>query len=434
MKPPKLNTTPIAGWPAARTAATYLGAGEYRGHHGFLDTQITKMVVCDWKRDDGATVAFCWPMPEMHVRLVDVASHFPGRDAYVVVNGGLWGLRGPELRAATGRDPGSDKEIEWSQVADVLGQPLPLWPFSLRIPHLVMGWQPGDEPVAYTPMLSINVDETVFLRLATLYPAGHAVHRTLINAVQAAQHGEDTSDERLLRDRLADGRISPSHIQLAAELVATPEVELEDVPETVRRDAWRQVLARSDRLAVDCVHNTADLPVGVRGDFPHAHTIEIRRSRHGQEFLARLEAAEYRAVFVMLHPDRTSTLWIDPDTDTPVTIEPDGRIWALAPNRLPSFSPLAELILDGDIWVRTQDGTLYPAPYDKYYGLSWGYGGSGPATLAVLAGRLLDDITAPGADFGDPDTNSTGLQELMQHDWPDGTVLTRTKLEAARAQ
>jgi hypothetical protein len=81
--------------------------------------------------------------------------------------------------------------------------------------------------------------------------------------------------------------------------------------------------------------------------------------------------------------------------------------------------------------VRTEDGTLYPAPKDKYYGLSWGsYAGSGQGSLALLISRLLEDINARGADSlaGAPD----GLEKLTQMDWPPGTVLTRAQLEAAR--
>ncbi|SFE67586.1 hypothetical protein SAMN04487819_1227 [Actinopolyspora alba] len=431
MSSTQFSTTLIDQWPVTNTAATYLGAAEGRRYHRYLGTQFTAMVVQDWRRADGATVAFCWPMPGMHTRLVHIADRFPGRDAYVVIKEALWGLHAPELRATTGRHPGRNgKEVEWSTVATTLGQSLPYWPFSLRLPQLILDWQPGDEPVRYPPHLSINVDEAVLLRMAMLYPAGHAVHRTLINAVQASQHG-DASDERLLHERLADGRISSHHIHLAAEPVETPKVELDDLPEHERRDAWRQILQRSDKLAVDCVHNTADMLANVRADFPHISTITIPRSKWGEEFLTRLESVTYRAVFVMLVPDSADTLWIDPLSDTPVTIDPSGaEMRALAPSRLPSSSPLAELILDGDIWVRTENGTLYPAPHGDSHGLTWGDGDS--TTLAVLAVRLLDDITTPGADLDHSHHHSPGLQELMQHPWPDGTVLSRAQLEDAR--
>jgi len=43
---------------------------------------------------------------------------------------------------------------------------------------------------------------------------------------------------------------------------------------------------------------------------------------------------------------------------------------AAIPRRLYTESPLAEVILDDPIWVRTQDGKLYPAPKHSYYGIS----------------------------------------------------------------
>jgi hypothetical protein len=100
------------------------------------------------------------------------------------------------------------------------------------------------------------------------------------------------------------------------------------------------------------------------------------------------------------------------------------------PQRLPTTSPMAELILDRPVWVRTEDGKVYPAPQDAYYGTSWGYAGSGPAALALMIHRLLDDITAQAADDigGAPPT----LELLTQVDLPEGTVLTREQLEAAR--
>lgn len=437
MKKRTLRDTPISQWPQARDAATYLGTTEYRAQHRHLRMPVTKMVVQDWQRTDGATVAMCWPMPEMHVRLSSLGVEFPDRDAYVLVNGALWDRNGPELRASTGRVQSDDEDVTWVAVAEALGRVLPFWPFSLRRPELIRNWTPGDDPTHYIPMLSINVDETVFPRLAALYPAGHAVHRTLMNCLQAAQKsGRIVHDVQLLQDRLTDDTVAlgADHIQLAVDTVATPEVEQDDVPEPVRRDAWRQVLARTDKLAIDCVWNTADMPVNVQQDFPHAHTIEIQRSPHGNEFLSRLEPATYRAVFVLLDPDHDSTLLLDPLTDTPVAIDPHGMIRALAPSRLPSFSPLAELILDGDMWVRTQDGTLYPAPHNTDSGLSWGYGGSGPSTLAELAEKLLDDITAPAAGSDAHIEVSPGLLALTQHNWPMGTALTRAQLETARVR
>lgn len=97
-------------------------------------------------------------------------------------------------------------------------------------------------------------------------------------------------------------------------------------------------------------------------------------------------------------------------TGAPVVLFEDGRLLTAVPQRLPATSELAELILDDPIWVRTGDGTLYLAPKDPCFGLSWGYGGSGPGSLALLIHRLLDDITAEPGHGNDRTPN--GLEEL----------------------
>ena len=100
------------------------------------------------------------------------------------------------------------------------------------------------------------------------------------------------------------------------------------------------------------------------------------------------------------------------------------------PQRLPATSPLAAVVLEQPIWIRTADGNLYPAPRDATYGLNWGYPGGGPGALALLIHRLLDDITAQAAEV--PSGAPHGLEELTERKWPRGTVLTREQLETAR--
>lgn len=120
----------------------------------------------------------------------------------------------------------------------------------------------------------------------------------------------------------------------------------------------------------------------------------------GREWLDRLEPVEARtAEFAHIDRDGEGEAFTDPMTGAPVVLLEDGRVFTAVPQRLPATSEFAELILDDPIWVRTGDGTLYLAPKDHYFGLSWGYGGSGPGSLAQLIHRLLDDITAdPGHD------------------------------------
>lgn len=104
-----------------------------------------------------------------------------------------------------------------------------------------------------------------------------------------------------------------------------------------------------------------------------------------------------------------------------------GRVVTVVTQRLPATSPLAEVILGHPIWVRTADGTLYPAP-QRRYGLTWGYGGTGLGVLALLIHQLLEDINAEAADrtAGAP----AGLVELTRLNWPAGAVLSRPILEA----
>ena len=132
----------------------------------------------------------------------------------------------------------------------------------------------------------------------------------------------------------------------------------------------------------------------------------------------------------MIDRDGGCETLIDPETDALVVRKPDGGLLATIPQSVPNFAPLAEVVFDQPIWVRTADGTLYPAPKDSYWGLNYGYSGSGSGSLALLIYRLLDGINAPGADnaTGAP----AGLEELTQTDWPRATVFTRAQLEAAR--
>ncbi|MER6499240.1 hypothetical protein ABT218_07570 [Streptomyces sp. NPDC001455] len=86
-----------------------------------------------------------------------------------------------------------------------------------------------------------------------------------------------------------------------------------------------------------------------------------------------------------------------------------------------------------EVWVTTQDGTVFPAPQIGG-GYTYGYAGGGPIALARLIGLLLDDIThtAPGYDGQLP---SAGLRHAVEQGWKGRTppfTLTRAELEALR--
>jgi len=108
---------------------------------------------------------------------------------------------------------------------------------------------------------------------------------------------------------------------------------------------------------------------------------------------------------------------------------------AASPQRLPTSSPLAAVTFSGEaVWIRTDNDQLWLAPRMLGEGISWGYGGSGPHTLAVLLARMLDDIAAP-AVISDRGVPPAGLHELTRSaPMDETTTFTRSQLERARNQ
>ncbi|MGH3719800.1 MAG: hypothetical protein ACRDRI_13380 [Pseudonocardiaceae bacterium] len=234
-----------------------------------------------------------------------------------------------------------------------------------------------------------------------------------------------TFEERVVKA----GRQQSDVIVVSAYPLPAPEANDDTLDEQRRRAGWLEILDRTDQLAVECVREACRWDGGA--DFPFSNPQQIDpTTEYGAEWAARLEPIERTAAFELIDFDGQYETLTDPETGAPVIRQPGGRLLAAIPQRLPAFSPLAEVILDLPIWVRTEDGMLHLAPRDSYYGLSWGYGGSGPGSLALLIHRLLDDITARGADSvsGAPE----GLEDLTQTGWSTGTVLTRAQLETAR--
>lgn len=414
-------------WPDAEEPAEYFGATVFR--RSGPDTEPSA-VLQHWNTTSGQIVV-AWPLgdPVFPVNGEDLARVAPEAAAYLRVGPG-WGIDGPDLFTWTRSAPRSEAdEVEWADLARVLGRPAPYWPSNVRLAELITEWQPGDRVVRHHG--TTGVDVVPLLQMAIRYPAGHPVHRTLIHAAQTITARESIFFEGdLLEERLRGQRITAEQIEFAA-VPAPPPAAPEELDETTRRIGWRELLQRDDRLAEQCLDTLFAWNGG--DDLPHAHVIDIALDgAWGAEFCARLEPATRTAQYLILDRQREGEAMVDPLTDTPVVINTaEGTARALAPNRLPATSPLAELILDNPVWVRTADGTLYPAPHDPSYGLSWGYGGSGPTALALLAGKLLDDVTAPGAQLGN-ETPARGLLELFRRELKATTVLTRADLEAAR--
>lgn len=423
--PELIRRIPIRYWPDAERPGTYHGARE-----------IGDAVVQTWRTDAG-TVCVVWPLPGASGGPPPhrVAAQLPYADALVRVQADF-GIFGPGLSTA---QPGNltewnDFGVEWTDLARALGQPAPYWPYMLRVPTLIAAWKPG-APAATYPTIP-EVDTTPLLRLAAILPRDSPAHEVLLHLARVTQRRSTTSalgDLEILaqcEQRAVDfGRNKGDVTVIAARPLPVPEVDGEAVSEQRRRGGWLEILARTDRLAAECVH-MADRWDGGR-DFPFSNPEQINpTTEYGAEWAARLKPIGRNAAFAIIDREECRETLTDPETGALVVRKPDGLLLATIPQQLPTFGPLAQVIFDRPIWVRTEDGRLYPAPKHSYWGLNWGYPGSGPGSLALLIYRLLDNITARGADTatGAP----AGLEELTQIDWPRGTVFTRAQLEAAR--
>jgi hypothetical protein len=390
-------------WLDATAPADYLGAEPVYRHSS--DREPTA-VLQRWDTDSGEVVV-AWTTTNWSVHGEDLARWAPKAAAYVRVNSD-WALHGPGLSAWPASNPrNGEASISWGDLAAVLGRPAPFWAQRLRVPELIQSWQPGDPPVRHPGRMSLDVQP--LMRMALLYPVDHVAHRALVNTAQVIANRQGAHRDVDLQI-LTEFRAEQSFHQVGEdqlEVAAIPaDVDAEALPDdtgpALARVGWREIAHRADRLAEQCMDILARWDGGK--NLPWAYTITIPRTPSGQEFLSRLEPAQHRtAIYALLDRDRSGTPMIDPLTDIPVILPTDhGKdIHALAPQRLPATTPLAEVILEDIVWVRTTDSTLYPAPNNSTAGLSYGYTGTGPSTLAALIHTLLTDITAQGADIND---------------------------------
>lgn len=312
-----------------------------------------------------------------------VAAQLPDADALVRVQADF-GIFGPGLSTA---QPDNLTEwngvgVEWSDLARVLGQPAPYWPYMLRIPTLIAAWKPGAPAVTY-PTIP-EVDTTPLLRLAATRPQGSSAHKVLLHLARVTQRRSTNSalgDLEMLaqcEQRAVNfGRHKGDVTVIAAHPLPVSEVDGEAVSEQDRRGGWKEILFRTDRLAAECVRE-AKMWDGGR-DFPFSNPEQIDpATEYGAEWAARLEPIERTAAFAIIDRDGHRETLTDPETEAIVVREPDGLLLAAIPQRVPNFGPLAEVIFDRPIWVRVGDGRLYPAPKDSYWGLNWATPVPGP--------------------------------------------------------
>lgn len=90
-------------------------------------------------------------------------SRAPDADV-AVAHGNLYDVYGPELIAVDRAAPDHSYHPRWTDLARILGSPMPYWPMALRKPEEMVRWKPGD-PVQLIDATH-ELDTTPLLRLA----------------------------------------------------------------------------------------------------------------------------------------------------------------------------------------------------------------------------------------------------------------------------
>lgn len=405
-------------WPTPKRAADYRGA-----------VNLGTAVALVWRAEVG-TIAMLWGLPgRSDPNHQDLVSQLPRVDIVVRVNFDF-GFDGPALDAFPIEDPKRlDTFVRCSELARVLGQPFPYWPIMLRDPALLTKWQPGAKAV--TALTLCDVNAAALLRMAALYDADEPASRALVHLTRVVQYRDTASAKRDLE--ILAGCAASGAVFIAAHPLDVPETHREDLDPVIRRAGWLDILHRTDALADQCVSELMLWDGGKDSPFGLREQIELSQP-HGAEWAQRLERVDRTAAHRLLgDPSDFLETLVDPLTDAPVARKHKAEgdyLVTVSLQRLPTTSPLAELILDRPIWVRTAEGNLYPAPHGTYFGTSWGYPGTGPGSLALMIHQLLDDITAHGPEGASG--ASPGLERLTEIKFRPGTVLRRDQLEAAR--
>ncbi|MFD4867877.1 hypothetical protein [Streptomyces sp. NPDC058412] len=429
---------PLLLRPAPPAPARYLG-GAYRTPED--DTAVDTELFAGLWRTPAGVVAVVYPLHgglDAESELLDVHDD---ADTFVVVEY-AYDLDGPGLRAVDRDRPELVYAPSWAQLAARLGTPVPWWPDSLRREEHLTGWRPGDEPrpvevitrPSWEPLYALADQEPEGSPLRhACFTIGHR-----IRAEAAESAATEMEHLRAWKRSATASMVFPAVPDPADPGLA--QVATEDVVGA----GLAELCARTDDLAVECLEQVSgwsgaeDLPYG--GTF---HVMRTEVTRAAAEWINRLRAVPPTALHRVWEEDHdTVGTFVDPATGSPVVaVKGKFRFRAAreityigrAPKRLPAGSVLKEVVLDEPIWVRTGDGMLYPAPVMDAPGLSWGYGGSGPTTLAEYVGRLLDDGGSHAVTYEDDGSkDEPGLRAFFRIGHERGTRISRRQLIRAR--
>ena len=336
--------------------------------------------------------------------------------------------------------------VTWHQLAVILGTWAPWFHPALRDGDMISAWKPGD-PSAIIPANRLELPTRALIELADDEPDGSpaaAVCLWLARHIrrQDAEAAQQNISE--IRAAAADPDSDCAYVHVAAVPAPLLRPEDNEPDEMVRRAGWAQIVERRDVLAaaaaqiVQAWDGGEDWPAGEIARFHPDSCLPAA------EWTARLSPAPVdqpptvleRELLENLYSIDRGELLYDEASGYPAVHQTDHlgevTVYACVPQRISTVSPLSEVILSDDtVWIRTSDGGLWLAPFVPGVGLSWGYSGGGPAALATLLDRLLDDITSPPVTRYDP---PPGLDSLIEATPQDGTTTyNRAQLLAARA-
>lgn len=441
--------TPILLRPASTVTTSYeRGTYTDRGSDGFQHEHFAG----HWRTGLGRLVII-YPRDRAFGPAVAL-SRYPQTTTIVVVQH-TWDLFGmPELEAVDRDRPDLVYEPCWSDLAAHLGTPAPWWPAELRRAEHLTSWSPG-QPVASVDVVTWPSWEPLYdmalrqarntpLRVAC-FSIGHEIRsRAVASADAEIAHMGHLDNDNVPPHFSVRQAAERAGMTIPAVPTHTDPGQVETGTDEEIREGVAHLWRHADDLAVECLNQISMwtdeyMPFG--GIFTVA-TVEATSA--GREWIRRVRKTAPTAIHRVWHTGDVTGSFVDPVTGSPVTTE-DGdyqfrptdevTFHSYAPRRLPAGSRITEVILDDPVWVRTQDGTLYPAPVMEAPGLSWGYSGGGPGTLADLVGRLLDDGAAHAITSSDGSTRATetNLRAFFQRKHPRGTRLPRRVLENVRA-
>jgi hypothetical protein len=337
-------------------------------------------------------------------------------------------------------------EVTWRQLAAILGTPAPWFYHDLRDQDTISAWKPGDPP-AIMPASRLELPTRALIELAADEPDGSPAAAVCLWLARHIRRQDTENAQEYIREiraAAADPDNDCAYVHIAA--VPAPLLRAEDdkPDEMVRRAGWGQIVERRDVLAAAVAQvvlawdGGEDWPAGETAQF---HPVSCQAAA---EWTARLRPAPAdqpptvleRQLLEQLRGLDGGELLYDEASGYPALRRTDYlgevTVYACVPQRISTVAPLSEVILSDDtVWIRTSDGDMWLAPFLPGVGLSWGYSGGGPAALATLLDRLLDDITSPPVARYDP---SPGLDSLIEATPEDGTTTyNRAQLLAARA-